>query len=224
MSLVLVVLAVALAVGWARGGSLDRLGAVPLRSRRLVVGALLAQLVGTVVGGPFYPLGLVASAGFVVAFLVRNRGIRGTGLVALGLVANALVVGANGAMPVSLEAAGRAGIGTQDLLARSDPRHETADRSTRLPWLGDVIPVPVPLRPEVVSPGDVLVAAGLGQLVALGMVGAGATDRAPRPAGVGRGRPRGTPPPLPARTSAARPSRRPAAARPPAGSPDGSPS
>lgn len=203
MSLVLVVLAVALAVGWARGGSLDRLGALPLRSRRLVVGSLAAQLVGTVVGGPLYPLGLAVSAGLVVAFLIRNRGIRGTGLVALGLVANAVVVAANGAMPVSLEAAGRAGIGTQDLLARSDPRHEAADRDTRLPALGDVLPVPLPLRPEVVSPGDVLVAAGLGQLVALGMVGAGATDRAPR----AQGRPRGMPPPLPARTSPARPSR-----------------
>jgi hypothetical protein len=213
VSLVLVVLAVALAAGWARGGSLDRLGALPLRSRRLVVGSLAAQLVGTVVGGPFYPLGLAVSAALVVAFLARNRGIRGTGLVALGLVANAAVVGANGAMPVSLEAAGRAGIGTQDLLARSDPRHEPADRATRLPELGDVVPVPLPLRPEVVSAGDVLVAAGLGQLVALGMVGAGATDRAPR----AQGRPRGTPPPLPASPSAARPARPPSprrAARP----------
>jgi hypothetical protein len=231
VSLVLIVLAVALAVGWARGGSLDRLGALPLRSRRLVVGALAAQLVGTVVGGPFYPLGLVVSAGLVVAFLVRNRGIRGTGLVALGLVANALVVGANGAMPVSLEAAGRAGVGTQDLLARSDPRHETADRDTRLPELGDVIPVPLPLRPEVVSPGDVLVAAGLGQLVALGMTGAGATDRAPRFPTGSQGRPRGTPPPLPAprpgatsSTRRAPSSARTARPRPPSGSPDGSPS
>ena len=203
MSLVLVVLAVALVLGWARGGSLDRLGALPLRSRRLVVGSLAAQLVGTFVGGPFYPLGLAVSAALVVAFLVRNRGIRGTGLVALGLVANAMVVVANGAMPVSLEAAGRAGIGTQDLLTRSDPRHETADRDTRLPWLADVVPVPLPLRPEVVSPGDVLVAAGLGQLVALGMAGAGATDRAPRPPGAAQGRPRGTPPPLPGSLSGA---------------------
>jgi hypothetical protein len=124
VSLVVVVLAVALAVGWLRGGSLDRLGALPLRSRRLVVGALLAQLAGTVVGGPFHPLGLVASAGLVVAFLARNRGIRGTGLVALGLTANALVVGVNGAMPVSRDAAGRAGAGhpERDELCRCVPR------------------------------------------------------------------------------------------------------
>lgn len=209
MSLVLVVLLCALALGWARGGSLDRLGALPLRSRRLVVAALLAQVAGTFVGGPFYPLGLVASAALVVVFLVRNRGIRGTGLVALGLCANALVVGVNGAMPVSPQAAARAGVGTQDLLVGADARHEMADEDTRLLWLGDVIPVPLPLRPEVVSPGDVLVAAGLGQLVALGMIGAGTTARA---GGTSKGRPRRALPPLP--ETAARPAA-PAARRPP---------
>ena len=171
MSLVLVVLLCALALGWARGGSLDRLGMLPLRRRRLVVMALLAQVAGTFIGGPFYPLGLAASALLVVGFLASNRGIRGTGLVALGLLANAVVVGLNGAMPVSAEAAGRTGIGVQDLLLGGDPRHDLAGPDTRLLLLGDVIPVPLPLRPEVVSPGDVLVAAGLGQLVALGMLG-----------------------------------------------------
>lgn len=203
MTLAVVVLAAALAIGWARGGSLDRLGGLPMRSRRLVVVALATQLVGTVVGGPLYPVGLAASALLVAWFLVRNRGIRGTGLVALGLVANALVVGANGAMPVSAEAAGRAGVGIGDLLVGDDGRHELADAGTRLRPLGDEIPVPLPLRPEVVSIGDVLVAAGLGQLVALGMV-----------AGTPQGRPRGAVPPLPAWTSAARPS-----SSPPTGSP-----
>jgi hypothetical protein len=213
VSLVLVVLAVALALGWARGGSLDRLGALPLRSRRLVVGALLSQLLGTFVGGPFYPLGLVTSAVLVVWFLARNRGIRGTGLVALGLLANALVVGANGAMPVSLDASARAGVGSQDLLTGQDARHEAAGPGTRLRALGDVVPVPLPLRPEVVSPGDVLVAAGLGQLVALGMAGAGATSAVLQR----QGRQRRALPPLPAAPAAgpaSRPRRRPPALPP----------
>jgi hypothetical protein len=217
VSLVLVVLAVALALGWARGGSLDRLGSLPLRSRRLVVGSLLAQLAGTVVGGPFYPLGLALSAGLVVWFLVRNRGIRGTGLVACGLLTNALVVGANGAMPVSLDATARAGVGSQDLLTGQDARHETADDATRLRWLGDVVPVPLPLRPEVVSPGDVLVAAGLGQLVTLGMLGAGTTAAVLQR----QGRPRRALPPLPAagpsRTRPRPPALPPRRAAPPTG-------
>lgn len=170
MSLVVAVLLVGLLLGWLGGGSLDRLGGVTLRSRRLVVAALLVQLGGTVVGGPFYPAGLVASVLLVIAFLARNRGLTGTGLVALGLLLNALVVGANGAMPVSLAATARAGVGTGDLLAGADLRHEPADATTRLAWLGDVVPVPLPYRPEVVSPGDVLVAAGLAQLVVAGML------------------------------------------------------
>lgn len=172
MSLVVVTLLVALSIGRLLGGSLDRLGGLPLRSRALVVAALLAQLCGTVVGGPLYPVGLLCSAGLVVAFLVRNIGVRGTGLLALGFAANALVVAVNGAMPVSVEAAGRAGVSTQDVVVGSDPRHELAGPQTRLPWLADVVPVPLPLRPEVVSPGDVLVAAGAAQLVLLGMLAA----------------------------------------------------
>jgi hypothetical protein len=170
MSLVVVVLAAALLLGRLTGGSLERLGGLELRSLRLVAGALAAQLLGALVGGPAYPLGLALSAGLVVVFLVRNRGVRGTGLVALGLLANALVVTANGAMPVSPQAADRAGAGLLELLA-GDRRHELEGPDTRLRALGDVIPVPLPLRPEVVSVGDVLVAAGLGQLVLVGMRG-----------------------------------------------------
>lgn len=174
VSLLVLALLGALVVGWLRNGTLDRLGALPLRSRRLVVLAFVVQLVGTVVGGPVYPVALAASAVLVVAFLARNREVRGTGLIALGLLANALVVGANGAMPVSPSAAARAGVPLERLAG--DARHEIADEQTRLRWLSDVVPVVVPLRPEVVSPGDVLVTAGAAQLVVVGM-----TRRLPGP-------------------------------------------
>jgi hypothetical protein len=164
-----VALLAAVVIGWLTGGSLERLGGLPLTSRRLVYGAFAAQVIGTIVGGPLYPLGLVVSAGLVVWFLARNRGVRGTGLIATGLLCNAVVVGLNGAMPVSVEAAGRAGTTTQHILIGDDPRHEIADRHTRLRFLGDVVPVRAPWRPEVVSPGDILVAAGIAQLVLIGM-------------------------------------------------------
>ena len=216
VSLVLTVLLVGLALGWLTGGSLDRLGGVPLRRRRLVVGAVVAQAVGAVVGGPVYPLGLLVSGALVAAFLVANRGIRGTGLVALGLLANALVVGLNGAMPVSEHAAGRAGVSTQDLLTGEDGRHELAGEGTRLPWLADVVPVPLPWRPEVVSIGDVLVAAGLAQLVVLGMRGGrGRAKGRPRPALPPLADPAATPPrPAAPRASGRAPARpRPSADR-----------
>lgn len=169
MALVLVVLLAAVLVGRLAGGDLDRLGRLPLRGKRLVVAGLLCQLVGTLVGGPAYALGLALSAVLALAFLAVNRGARGTGLVGLGVAANALVVGLNGAMPVSLDAAGRAGVGIGTILLGADPRHEVATSQTRLRWLSDVVPVPLPWKPQVVSPGDVLVAAGLAQLVVVGM-------------------------------------------------------
>lgn len=170
VALVVVALAAALVVGRLAGGRLARLGALPLRRRRLLLLAVLAQLLGVLVGGPLAAVGLLVSAGLVTAFLLANRGVRGTGLVALGLLANALVVGANGAMPVSPAAAARAGADVRAVLDGSDPRHRLSTPRTRLPWLGDVVPVPLPLHPEVVSPGDVLVAAGAAQLVVAGML------------------------------------------------------
>ncbi|MGB8651111.1 MAG: DUF5317 domain-containing protein [Mycobacteriales bacterium] len=169
MVFAVVVLLVALLVGYGVGGRLDGLGRLPLRDGRLVVAAVLVQLVGGLVGGPAYVVGLAGSALLVVVFLAHNRGIRGTGLVALGLGLNALVVGLNGAMPVSADASGRAGISTQEILSGADPRHELSRPGTRLPFLADVVPVLLPVHPEVVSPGDVLVAAGLAQLVVVGM-------------------------------------------------------
>ena len=170
MGLVVVVLLVSMGVGMLCGGRLTDLGALVLRSRWLVAAALVVQLAGGVVGGVAYPIGLTLSFGLVVLFLARNRGLPGSGLIGIGLLANALVVGANGAMPVSLEAAARAGLSAADLHLLTDPRHELETPGTRLFWLGDVVPVPLPLRPEVVSPGDVAVAAGLGQLVLIALL------------------------------------------------------
>lgn len=169
MLFALVVLLSAVALGFVSGGSLDRLGTLRLRRGRLVALAVGVQLAGGIAGGPFYPLGLAVSAVLVGWFLTHNRGVPGTGLLGLGLLLNALVVGLNGAMPVSSYALGQAGISTQDLLAGNDPRHELSDEDTRLRRIGDVIPVLLPLRPEVVSVGDVLIAAGLAQLVVTAM-------------------------------------------------------
>ena len=167
--LAVVTLLVAVVVAAASGGTLQRLGTLPLRRAWLVGVAVLVQLLGGVLGGLLYAVGLVASAVLVLRFLVANRGLRGTGLLYAGLFANALVVAVNGAMPVSVHAADRAGVTTQAILSGADPRHEIAGADTTLRWLGDVLPVPFPVHPEVVSPGDVLVAAGLAQLVVAGM-------------------------------------------------------
>lgn len=169
MVLSVVVLLVAMAIGYIAHGSLRQLGQLRFRSSWLVLAALVAQLVAGVAAGPAYQWGLGLSVLLIGAFLTRNRGVRGMGLVALGLLLNAVVVGANGAMPVSADASGRAGLSTQRLLAGTDPRHQLAGPDTQLRWLGDVIPVLLPLHPQVISVGDLLVAAGLGQLIVVAM-------------------------------------------------------
>ncbi|HEV2890676.1 MAG TPA: DUF5317 domain-containing protein [Frankiaceae bacterium] len=190
MTVILVVIVVALAVGVVRGGTMANLAQLDLASWPLVFVALLVQAVGAfaaTIGMPaastWYVVGMVGSAALVTVFVARNRALPGMVLVALGFVLNALVVAANGAMPVSQEAADRIGLSTVGLYRNVDAKHELADSSTRLRPLADVIPVPLPgpLRwgSNVVSAGDVVLAAGIGVLVVNGML-AVRTRTAPR--------------------------------------------
>ena len=175
MLTVAVAVVVALLLSLATGGSLRRLLQLRLHAWPLTVAAAAAQLVGALVAAygllsddaalAVYAGGVAISAALVVVFLLRNLHLAGMGLVAAGLLLNAVVVLANGAMPVSVEAAARAGLATGPIAGGEDPRHELADDDTRLRWLGDWIPAPWPVRPEVLSPGDVLLAAGLAQLL-----------------------------------------------------------
>jgi hypothetical protein len=180
MGLALVVLVAAVGVAWALGGRWHRLAHLHLRARTLVVAAVVAQAGGALVGiagfgdaRRAYVIGLVISAACALAFCARNLGIPGVALVSGGLIANAVVVAVNGAMPVSIVAAYHARVPIAAISTGSDARHEIAGLGTHLRWLGDVVPVPLPVRPEVVSAGDVLVAAGLAELVVLGMMGSG---------------------------------------------------
>ena len=172
------VLVGAVGAAWAAGGRWHRLAHLHLRARPLVVAAVVAQAGGALVGlagfgdaRRAYVVGLVASAVCALVFCTRNLSVPGVALVSGGLIANALVVAANGAMPVSIVAAYHARVPIAAISTGSDARHEIAGIGTHLRWLGDIVPVPLPLRPEVVSPGDVLVAAGLAELVVLGMMG-----------------------------------------------------
>ena len=175
MTVILVVILVACLVGVARGGSFHTLSMLHLRAWPLVFAAVLAQAAGAFSrSGVAYVLGMVVSAALVTVFVVRNRALPGMALVALGFVLNALVVTANGAMPVSQEAADRVGFSTVRLYQHVDAKHEIVDSETRLEPLADVIPVPLPgplsRGSNVVSAGDVVLAAGIGVLVVNAMV------------------------------------------------------
>jgi len=187
MTVILLVIVVACLAGLARGGTVQNLAALHLDAWPLVFVAVVAQAGGAFAGalglpspGAFYVVGMVVSALLITVFVARNRTLPGMPLVALGFLLNAVVVTANGAMPVSQEAADRVGLSTVGLYRNADAKHELIDGGTRLRLLADVIPVPLPSPlssgSNVVSAGDVVLAAGIGVLVVNAML-----RRRPRP-------------------------------------------
>jgi len=174
MALALMLLVGAALLALATGGSWAAFSAQPFKSLRLVVIAVVAELLANGLARAsglhgFYPTGLVLAALAALAFCIRNVRLPGVPLIALGLFSNALVVAVNGAMPVSVTAAARANVPVAAIADGADPRHNIAGGGTTFRVLGDDIPLPIPVRPEVVSPGDALIAAGIGEFVLLGM-------------------------------------------------------
>jgi len=163
--LVLLVIVLAALVALATGGRFSRLADLDLVGIWWLAAAAGLQALGAVIGGAAYPVCLLLSAGVMAVFLGGNLHQPGVGLLALGFTGNALVVLLNGSMPVSLAALARAGVVRSAAELALDPRHEETTRTTLLPWLGDVVPVALPRFGQVVSPGDVLVAAGAGLLL-----------------------------------------------------------
>lgn len=144
----------------------------------------LAKSVGVYAGW------LVVGALALVWFFARNRGRPGVGLAIVGLAANAVVIMLNSGMPVSVEAIERAGVPTsrwgdvpedaeltEEAAARAhldaDPLRNELTTETVLPWLGEAVPLALPLRPAVSSPGDVLIAAGAALFMFTGLTGRG---------------------------------------------------
>jgi len=168
--LVLLVMALAALAALATGGRLGRLADQPLSGLHWLAAAAIGQLLGSLFGGTAYPVGLIGSAVCIAVFLRENLRRPGVALLALGFFSNAAVVALNGAMPVSATALARAGLSPALV---DDPRHELVTAATTWPWLGDVVPVALPGLGQAVSPGDVLIAAGAGLLLYVGIGGSG---------------------------------------------------
>ena len=173
VGLLICVVGGAFVIGWVTGGSVQRLSLVPLHGWRFVLAAAAAFALGAafsnVGGNVALVAGAAAAAVCLLAVLVRNAAIEGVPLLAAGVLLNTVVIAANGAMPVSLYAESRAGISADSLFDANDAVHEIAGAHTRFPHLGDVVPVPLPVHPETVSAGDILILAGVGLLIVAGM-------------------------------------------------------
>jgi hypothetical protein len=161
---VLVSLLLAVSVSYARGGRMHRVADASLHWSALLFTGVAVQVLVDVgaargllpsAGWASYGL-LLASQLLVLGWVVANWHLPGTKLVTLGLALNALVIGANGAMPVDPAAIQALGIEGATV---TGGKHVLLDDATRLPWLADIWPLP-PLR-SIISVGDVVLAAGL---------------------------------------------------------------
>lgn len=171
-----VAIALGLLIGLARGGSFRTLAQADLRGVPLVFGGVLLQLGAAFAersGTRWLPLTLVlASFACVFVFAALNFSLPGMTLVAIGALCNLAVIAANGGMPVSVEALGRAGLGNPfegPGASTLKGAHHALGPDSRLRFLADVIPIRV--TANVVSVGDVVIWAGLLLLVQQLMVG-----------------------------------------------------
>ncbi|MDP8928029.1 MAG: DUF5317 domain-containing protein [Actinomycetota bacterium] len=161
MPFTVLVLGIAVTIGYLRGGRLSRIAEGVGWSWLLLVGLGLQVAVDAAASRGQLPslVGtglLLASQLLVAVWGVLNRYRPGMPLILLGLLLNAVVLAANGAMPVAPEAIAAIRLpGVEPIPAK----HEIMTDASRLRYLADVVPLP-PLR-TIVSVGDIVLGAGL---------------------------------------------------------------
>jgi hypothetical protein len=169
---VLYAIPIGIALGFAMGGRLDRLGELQFEWGWLAVAGLAIQIVlfsgfvdaglGRGVGEAIY----VASTGAVLLAVWRNLSVPGLPLVAVGAISNLAAIVANeGIMPTTAEALAAAGMGADESFSNSAIVPDPA-----LAPLTDIFALPpwLPLS-NVFSIGDVLIGLGIVLVIALGM-------------------------------------------------------
>lgn len=166
--LVLVPLVLGLLIGVASGGKIGNLAHLKLRWPWFVLAVLLIREAAVIdplsrIDGVQYVYA-ASLAGLVAWTAWHVRRVPGVWVVTLGAAMNLIVILANGArMPV---ASGLAG----SLLARGHVgQYVVMGADTNLNWLADWIGFPWPVK-GAYSPGDLVIAVGIGIVVLLGTV------------------------------------------------------
>jgi Family of unknown function (DUF5317) len=157
----LIVIGVAIVIGWSRGGRLANLTEIRVRIWWLLFLGFGLQVAAVFLPSDRHGLAvaiILASYVPLLLFVWLNRSMTGMWIAGIGILMNFTVIALNAGMPVMLEAIEVAGgTGIPDLGAR----HVLMTDTTRLPFLGDVIPFPA----SVISIGDVFLAIGIGLFV-----------------------------------------------------------
>lgn len=153
-----------LGIGLLRGGRLANLGAASFRLWPLLLAGVVVQALAAFTSRWGVTL-ILASYAILLVFTLLNLHHAGMGVVFVGIALNAVVITANGGMPVRAEAIVAAGIVERDEIGSLDfgsKRHLERD-DDRLMMLADIIPVPV--AGEVLSFGDLAMAVGVADVL-----------------------------------------------------------
>jgi hypothetical protein len=174
VQLVLIILVLAMAAGFAGHGSLRPFERLTLRWWGLALAGLALQIVPLPHGSGrvVVTASLVASYVLLITFVWMNRRLPAAPLMLIGLSLNLLVVVPNAGMPVSANAVRIAGgTSTEVPLAGTGPdkHHLMSDQDVLRPF-GDVIPGPPPLG-VVLSIGDLFLYTGVASFVVMVMLG-----------------------------------------------------
>ena len=170
--MLLIAVVIAVVIGLLAGGRLENLLSVRLRFGALIIAGLVLRFAtlwlidqGVEVVDQFRTVLFALSFGSLVVALWLNRSQPGLLLAMIGVAANGIAILLNGGyMPVYLPAVEVAGLTTADL---SPTFHTALPTELGLEFLlaggpiGDILPIALPLIANVVSLGDVLLAAGI---------------------------------------------------------------
>jgi hypothetical protein len=183
---VLVVLMIAILVGYVSGGRLRRFDQIHIHWWALAFSGVALQMLPApnitgIDSGTTGAAQLTLSYSLLLVFLIVNRWIPGSRVMALGLLLNLAVVSLNGGMPVSAEAIQRASGSSQRPTTETSAKHHLLTEEDLLSPLGDVIPVPPPAG-VVLSVGDLLLYGGMAWFVIQVMRGRSRVN--PRPLAV----------------------------------------
>lgn len=167
----MLLLAVAVAVGVLAGVARPPLGARTPRPRftwlPLLGGGAVLNLAAYLLDGTAATFALMASLVLLLGFVGVNPHVTGVAVIGLGLLLNLVSVVLNDGMPVRGGALVAAGVVDETDLEGTTfvgPRHLETSADT-IPVLGDVLPVPLPIAPEVLSFGDLIVVVGAADAV-----------------------------------------------------------
>jgi Family of unknown function (DUF5317) len=174
--LVLILIALAVLIGFVVGGSLRPFEQVRIHWWGAALVGLMLQALP--LSGELGTAAVVASYVLLIGFALVNRRLPALWLVIAGLLLNLVVIGLNGGMPVSASALRTAGADSAGLVGAGAIKHHLMRPDDVLTPLADVIGIRSPIG-AVVSVGDLLLYAGIPILVIAVMLGRAGENRRP---------------------------------------------